>query len=372
MKKLVILAIAVAAVVAFTAPAFAKYTIGGVALTDFGWRYRSEERTTSGNDVTGFFLDVPGHSRFNASWVNAAKDTGMFIEFGLRSVTGTNEGVTLRHIYGWYKIGNCKLLIGHTDTWAGTLAFAPSQNLALHQGLHLLLMGWGVFWSERNNQIQFSYMKGGFGFQIVLADPQAPGFPTGDQFSLFPRVELALQLRVGGFGFIPGFTWLRVETELPNGVTGDDDVDAWIINLPAKFNVGGLSIRGGFHYGQNIYLLSPTFYGPGAGVNAFGPLVQANGSVEDTDVYGGYLAIHYRIGAIRLVGGAGFENADNDLYADDLTRWGIFGGVQYSINKHFMINPELGYYNHDENPLVQGSPDAGEEWILGIQFKFWF
>ncbi len=370
MKKLFIVAIALAAALAITAPAFAKYTIGGLALTDFGWRFQEQERGLN-DDLTSFFLDVPGHSRFKASWVNASKDTGMFIEFGIRSVTGQNENLTLRHIYGWYKIGNCKILIGHTDTWAGTLAFAPSQNLSLHQGLHLLLMGWGVFWSERNNQIQLTYMKGGLGFQIVLADPQAPAMFAGNQHSLFPRVELALQLRVGGFGFIPGFTWLRVESELPAGFGGaDDDVDAWVINLPAKFNIGGLSIRGGFHYGQNLRILSQTFYGPGAGLNVFGPLFNAAGKLEDTDVYGGYLAIHYRIGAIRLVGGAGFENADNDFLADDYTRWGIFFGVQYSVNKHFAINPEIGRYDHGDNPA--NNADLGEEWILGIQFKFWF
>ena len=115
MKKFMIAMFAMALIVALAAPSFAfDVSFGGRVRTDFGYNYNSEEQTQNGTDsvVRGFF-SVASSSYFRATFNSKDKKVGVRIEMGLG---GT---MTRRTVFGWYTIGNCKLVAGNNYTWAG-------------------------------------------------------------------------------------------------------------------------------------------------------------------------------------------------------------------------------------------------------------
>ena len=95
-------------------------------------------------------------------------------------------------------------------------------------------------------------------------------------------------------------------------------------------------------------------------------------SVEDTTIWGGVLAGEYSIGKLMITGGVGYENFSNDAWTvnDEITRWAGFIAAPYQFTKNFGIHPELAYYKYGDNPNT--GIDMGNEWLLGVQFRFVF
>lgn len=123
--------VAVAALIAFAVPAMAAGSVHVRALLDVGYTMNSQERTASGDSVTAVFMNIPGHSYLRGLWMSDDKKAGAHAELGLNSHAFNGTGSTLRYIYGWYKIGACKLVAGHTDSTFGSLAYSPSSMSAL-------------------------------------------------------------------------------------------------------------------------------------------------------------------------------------------------------------------------------------------------
>ena len=87
MKKNLVLALAVAMVLAFSASAFAfDVTFGRRVRANFGYNYTSEEGTQNGSDanIRGF-LNVSSSSYFRATFASKDKKVGVRIEMGLGS-----------------------------------------------------------------------------------------------------------------------------------------------------------------------------------------------------------------------------------------------------------------------------------------------
>ena len=172
MKKLLIGMVAVAAIIAFAAPAFAAATVHVRALTDIGWQSKSEELTNSGDTATRMFMNLPGHDYLKVLWVSDDKTTGAHVEFSIvEKDDGNNSAVNLRYLYGWYKVGNCRILVGHSDNWFGSLAYSASQYLGLTTSAKLLLLGNGAMYSSRMPHARFEWKTNGYGFMIAAVTP---------------------------------------------------------------------------------------------------------------------------------------------------------------------------------------------------------
>ena len=89
------------------------------------------------------------------------------------------------------------------------------------------------------------------------------------------------------------------------------------------------------------------------------------------------MAGEYKIGKIMITGGVGYENFSNDAWSgkngfskDENVRMGYFIAVPYQFTKNFGIHPEFSYYSHGDSPTTGNS--IGDEWLLGVQFRFVF
>lgn len=377
MKKWFCLLSALAFMAAFSSSAVAsqspasRVTINGRILTDFGWWQRSKELTNNQqDDVTSSFVNVPGHSYLRARWRTSDARTGGMVELGLKSQQ-PDATVKLRYAYGWYKTGNLRILAGQTDNWFGTLAYSPKQYVGSNNDNHLLLLGWGYLWPHRVTQVQLTYEVENWGIQFALEDPRMKAAPEGaDFYTTVPRATLTGKFKAGGFVTQPGFLFVQHNYEgAPSGE--DDSYDTWAFVLPMMYSHGGLTLKFQFHYGVNLYREIP--YYPALSE----PVMKQDGEFEDTTTIGGTLSAEYKIGKFTLIGGFGMERFANDEWQgslgwkeEDTTRLAYFVAVPYQVNRYFGIHPEFSYYDYGDDP--ETGDDAGNEWMLGMQFRFIF
>ncbi|RJX34369.1 MAG: hypothetical protein C4525_07310 [Desulfarculus sp.] len=383
MKKLFLIAVAVLAIVAMSVPALAaapspSFTLGARMLTDIGWWQRSQELTSNKKDDVGtWFINMPGHSYLLARFYSADKTMGGRVEFGIKSLNGATA-VDMRYLYGWWRIGNCRILAGHTDNWFGSLAYHPKQYVGLNENAHLLLFGWGFLWPHRVPQVQFTYNTASWGVQFALEEPRSRAAWTGatgvDAYFTFPRASLTFMFKAGSFMTHPGVSYVQRQYKVATG--SDESNSTWAVVLPVKFTAGAFTLKFQGHYGINFggeYPFYPTTTG-GADTR---PLLVGS-SVKDTTILGGMIAGEFTVGKLMITGGFGYERFQNDdgwvaangYSKDENVRWAAFIAFPYQVAKNLNIQPEFSYYNWGDAPAT-GS-DLGTEWILGVQFHFVF
>ncbi|MFH1036418.1 MAG: hypothetical protein V1806_18125 [Pseudomonadota bacterium] len=393
MKKLFAIMVAIAALVAFTAPAMASdqpgptFVVGGRMLTDVGYNNLSKELTTNKKeDVTTAFVNLAGHSYLHAKFTSADKTTGGFIELGLSSKINNAEAVTLRYAYGWWKVGNCRLLAGQDESWLGTLIHHPHQYLGLSQSAKLLMSNWGYTYTGRHPMVRFEWKSGMFGFALAAATPGAEYVPTApagtDYYANMPRFDIAGYLKAGGFWTQPAFGFSQLKLE-GTASGADNTFTQWMAVLPAKFTAGPFTAKGEIHYGQNTDIEWDGIKPSVRSVLLNEPFVGANGKIEDSKMLGGFIALEYKVLPVwELTAGIGMEKVSNDAWKkavanggaaykdDNYTRKAYFVAAPYAVTKNFTIHPEFAYYDYGDNLKVGG--DTGNEWLLGMQFKFVF
>lgn len=395
MKKFFIAMVAVAAIVALAVPAMAAGSIHVRALLDAGYMYSSEERNTAGDSVTELFMGVPGHSYLRGLWASDDKKTGAMAELGIGSNVIVSDGLTLRYLYGWYKVGNCKLVAGHTDSTWGSLAYSPFQHVGYGFG-KLLLLGWGNAYSGRHPQVRFEWEGGAFGFSIAAGSPLTtwglPRVATGldsvtgfnaatatlvtgnpitaevaaDQYAVFPMIDVVVSFKAGGFMTTPGFRWSQLKNNYADGVADyEDTVNSWALQLPVKFTAGAFSVAGQIFYGQNFNNIVALHRDSVAMWNGM--------DVDNTITYGGSIGATFKTGDLTVGGGFGYVRNQNDLWEnavnDYTSRYAAFLSARYQVSENFYVHPEVSYWNYGKNPA---DADLGTEWLLGVQFGFIF
>ncbi len=356
-------------------------TVNGRITTELGYQNLSKELTTNKkDDVTTAFVNVTSGSYLRATFTSADKTTGGLIELSVASSAGSSESTGLRFAYGWWKVGNCKLVAGQTDNWLGSMAYAPSQVLGDRQSTKENLRRWGYVYSGRNPQINFQWQSGNFGFMIAAVQPGSEKLPTvtgADTYASLPRFDAAVEFKAGGFSIAPGAGWSQVKFQ---GVTmGDDSATQWVAMVPMKFTTGPLTIKLSAHTGNNIDLewsgqkLSATRSLP-----ISEPIRDAKGKITDTKTTGGALSLEYKItDALSAGAGYGMEKHENDYWKQSngyknedfsINAWYI--NFPYQVTKNFTLTPEVSYYNYGDS-LTTGK-DNGNEWLAGFQFRFVF
>ena len=376
MKRLVIMAVAAMMALSVAIPALAvepsTYTFDMAArmLTDIGWQSKSEELTKNQSSEVGtWFVNMPGHSYLRARFYSVDKNVGGRIELGLSSVQ-PDASVSLRYAYGYWRVGKCRILAGQTDNWWGSLAYHVQQYVGLNENSHLLMFGWGFAWSHRVPQVQFTYNTDTWGVQFAVEEPRNKGTwgaaTNVDSTFQIPRLTLTFMFKYGAFMTHPGILFVKHDYEAGDTGAADESWDTLAVVLPIKFTAGAFTLKFQGHWGKNFATEIP-FYD----TRFTGPVL-SGGSVEDTTIWGALLAGEYQIGKIMVTGGVGYENWSNDTWTteDEITRWGAFIAVPYQFTKNFGIHPEFSYYKYGDNPNTGN--DMGNEWLLGVQFRFVF
>jgi hypothetical protein len=298
------------------------------------------------------------------------------VELGLAGNGRVAKGddVHLRHAYGWYRYGRCRLLAGKTDSWFGSLLYHPRQYLGAGNNDHLLMWGWGFLWGGRRPQLQFALIEETWGLQLAVEEPvynrSRFGGADEDAFNTFPRASLTMMLKAPGIVSHPGISYTH--HEMAGGLAGADDYfDTFAAVWPLQWTTGAFTLKLQGHYGWNF--AAEFEYYPLLAL----PAVSADGlRLQRTYVTGGMVAGEYRLGNLLITGGVGFELFENDSWADRgwakdrAERKAYFVALPYQVNKYFGIHPEFNYFDYHVNPVT--GKEAGAEWMLGMQFRFIF
>jgi hypothetical protein len=388
--------------------------LGARFRAEYYWAYRPG--TTYGNrdvrqpDLSTFIAAMPSTSYLRLDFTSLDRTTGGRVEigFGVGPDHGGNR-LDLRHIYGWYRFGRCKLIIGHTDNMlAIEKDYAPWQYLGLSGrqatfplGPSDMMEGFGKLYSGRFTQAILYYYQGPWTFMVSVGQPGL-NTSTGWAFSnnagtvavtnVWPRLDLAVEYRGKWFALVPGFSISEVRFEPMEGLhMTDDRVLSWLAVLPFRLQFGRFGIRGEAGMGQN-WVTANMYNAWQAGVWWAGNNDAGNRiKLADTRLYSAGLSFSYEIGRATLWFSMGWQMTQNESNDQNGTwrhgqnvHYAFVFAVPYRVNKHLTIAPEAGYYYMGWDPTqdVGGSTnparptstiaDSGAVWIVGVQFQIRF
>ena len=350
MKKILLALMVVGLVVALTAPAFASPTLGGRVRWQYFYEADSEELTDNGdNEIVSGFMTVSGSSYLRVTFESKDKKVGVRIEMGLGST------VTRRPVFGWYTMGNVKVVAGNNYTWAGDGVIGASSWLIDPTG-----GGMGLTYHGRRPMISLEWRSGNFGVQVGLFEPQMSSLGATEDFRwVLPALNVTVDAKFGSIQIAPAFGIVHYLWEADSG---DDSLVAWFVGVPAKFGFGPVTLKVAFMYSVN-----------GAddfGQNALAVPVLSGGEIEDTTTYGGWAEVVFTSGAVSVAGGGGWVTIDNDTYAvSDINQFKVYVHLQYKVHANFVIRPEVGYIEFDE---TTAGADAGSRFTVGVRFQFVF
>jgi hypothetical protein len=348
MKKILLALMVAGLVVALAAPAFADTTFGGRVRWNYGYKADSEELTDNGEDATvSGFMSVSSSSYFRVTFESKDKLVGVRIELGL------GDTVTRRPVFGWYTMGNCKIVAGNNYTWAGDTIIGASSWL-----IDPTAGGFGMTYHGRRPMIAIEWRSGNFGVQVALLEPQMD-MAMDDFRWVLPTLNVTLDAKFGSIQVAPAFgiTHYMWEAE-----SGDDSLVAWFIGVPAKISFGPVDVKVAFMYSVNG--------SADAGQNDLASPILVNGEVEDSKSYGGWLQVGYSAGAVSVHFGAAFVTIDNDTFvSDDVTQFKYYVHLQYKLHKNLVIRPEIGFIDYADD---QYDNEAGSSFQVGLRFQFVF
>jgi hypothetical protein len=416
MKKWWLLCPALILALALALPAAAyQVKIGARIKTEimYSWRsgdsYGAPNRRQDGGaswqpDLTTFTIGTQDESYLRFDFMSNDKTTGGRIELGLWNDGGVHGDaqVGLRHMYGWYKFGRCKLVIGHTDNLFGGSGMAPYGQIGwtLHRSpadlntrIRTEWINHGRIKSGRFTQIILYYYTGPWTFQVALG--QAPDATDGGRYgpngvqSVFnttvPRVDLVVMYKSRYFSVAPGFVFYIGEWEPIQGAKlQDDKVYTWAANLPFHVSLGSFGFKGQVFIAQNYFtansddqFVQPVYWG--------GNNDPTRIKVEDTHMMGACLGFYYNLGRATIWLSGGWQmnsNASNDQNGTwrhgQVVKYGFSFAVPYRINRHLTIAPEIAYFNEGWSPwrdVGNGNAsyaDLGSIWLAGILVTFKF
>jgi hypothetical protein len=413
MRKLFVLVLAVVLAVAIAVPAMAyQVKVGGRLDTDIGYIWQTGNSYGNSDsrmpDLTTFYIGMPVTNYFRIDWMSNDKSTGGRIEVGI-GAGGPALGhggslIALRYMYGWYKFGRCRLVIGHDDNLLASLAYAPYQWFGLGAintfngqlgGMApiVLYIGMGKQYSGRFAQIALYYDVGPWTFMVALGQAATGNAnnPVGIASvanTVLPRLDLVVKYKGKYIGLAPGFSIYSSEREAISGASLQDDrILSYLLVLPFRISFGNFRIKGELSYGMNW-----------VAANYFASMVALSRAVywgglndavrvktEDTYQMAACLGLEYFMGRVSLHLGGGwvkYTNASNDQNGTwrhgQNVSFGFNFAVRYTVNKHFVIAPEIQYWVYGWNPFFDTGAgnamfaDMGQSWLAGISFQIRF
>jgi hypothetical protein len=419
MKKFLIIMLAAFFCLAFALPAMAKVRVGGMITWDYQYRDISSEAYTvdpatslrfgvpqGGSTVTdgwnGSTMRMPwGFNRFEAYY--SSDDEAIKAKVQIRG-GGTGAGTVDARLYDawimWQISPGFRLQIGRIAQTFSSATPPPYQGHALAQ---VFLIGFGNVHISNRDQIKAHInFSDATRLEIALVDPgsinqeytaQLPAIAGAnvDEESIIPRIDLALNLKLGNWTIEPALTYLN-QTYDQVATGSDDDVTSFGASIWLKAGFGNFILQGELNYGENLGTGNYTSALPfdrGPVQNGFmgGPPVPyvdsaGNVRIEDGEMLGFWIAPGFKMGAATIFVYFGYEKSENDVSpgttTDDLKitqkAYGI--SVPISITKGFSIRPEFTYYDFDDSAKYPDgtnlSYDRGNAYSLGVQFMLVF
>ncbi len=366
MKKLAVpLAVSLSLSI-FSAPAFAKSTIGGIVFLNT-YLDQFEDTNNSANDVDNIILANAGNSRFRVKWTNEDRVT-MYQEIALK-----NGGLTVRHAYGkWDFSETGQVLGGQTST-----PFAPlNATVAM---VHNSGQGYGRTSPGRVSQMRYTYkfLNRHGAIAAALVDPNKGKNATAGGTELtrensLPRIDVGMAYRTFNFQIFPSF--FVHQMDFKNG----DSLTANGISLGLKTGTGPLTFTAEFGTGQNWGNTAGSYSGSTAGNNAFATYGAAGNKEDDSDNTSFFFDVGYRFtgtetkGAMHFVFGSMTSESTGTTTSVDATSTMI--GISMPIDlpyiaRGFRIRPELFIF--DDEDTGTNSVDTTDT-IIGVQLQYTF
>jgi hypothetical protein len=404
MKKLFVIGIAALLLVAFTMPAMAKVKIGGIIFTDFYYIDRDKENALAkgvGDGKTSYnttAIQLPNITRLYGRWTNE-DNVGMYIEFGIGQTGGaiddaTDDGVGLRHAYGWWDVNPMfQILAGKTTTPFSPLN--PSQLLGTRSGsLNIIGVGYGDFYSGR-----FVQLRGTFNFgkvarlAIALVDPNgklAAGdlhpVTSGVNNTTIPRIDIGVPLYLGPVHLYPGFCYQHrsYDNSTYGGKPIDNNINSYIGSLGAKLGVGPFALAAEGNWGKNwanmrgLAGTSPSVAWRADGVNPISAAtVDASNKINDAETFSWWVDLSFKFGPVTPHVIYGMQKSKNVLIGTNTkveAKTQMVGlSVPIDLAKGFRIRPELMWYDDGDGQVAGSkSTDFGKYAIYGVQFQITF
>jgi hypothetical protein len=332
MKRLTLVLVALAAIVAIATPAMAEYNFyGSVRVKTF---YVDNDKNAA--DDQDFTLELQPNTRFGAK----VKDDklGGRIEFGFKT---QGAGVYTRLAYGTYKFDAGTLLVGQT--------YSPYfSNASQVYGDDRGFSGFGNLWDSRNPQIRFD-LNSGLYVAAVKVSP-ATGANAADD-TLLPKMTVGFKNKAGKFAYNLGVTYQSFDTD----PVLEESVTSYLGFMDIGFKQDQLSLRTKVHYGQNLSDLGITNRNS----------VYNVATQDDTTSYGGWV----QAGFAGATAGVGYvvDDIDNALETDD--QMAAFINYKIKVAKGVTITPELFYKDYMDSST---GVDQGDELAIGAQWKMDF
>jgi len=363
MKRLLIGFIAMALVLVFVMPAAAEVKMGAMVYTDMGYIMRSKDNTGSGSSDYNAFVDLARHSRLYGRW--SEENMGAYMEIGMgsggpsASSSSNSSLLNFRKLYGFYKFGNFQLTAGHTEA-LGASRYNPSQLMGFNEYNHIILAGFGNLY-QRIAQVDIEYRAGIWYFGFGVNTPSTFGL-EGNEYSPFWKLSGVAGLRTKMIDLtLDGM--LSITNSKDEPASADDSATGWVATFHADFNFNIVKVRVHPFYGQNVGNLGLEGFSSSA-------VVDANGQIQNTDSWGGYVDV--TIGGdpflVHVMGG--YTKDDNDQYVNNNSRWAVAVRGAWKVASNFTLSPEVGYYDYGDNAFTNA--DQGNQWLAGVQFQFVF
>jgi hypothetical protein len=378
MKKLFVIGIAALLLVAFSVPAMAKVKIGGIIFTDFYYLDRDKENSqawgTGADAYQVTTIQVPNITRLYARWTNE-DNVGMYIEFGIGqdggSQTGSSNGVSLRHAYGWWDINpNFTIMAGKSTTPFSPLN--PSQLLGTRSGsLNIIGVGYGDYYSGRFAQVRGTFKFGKMGrVELALVDPNGtvriqPTYTNYFPLDFFgavdgvdyqtntklPRFDLSVPLYFGPIALYPGFLYQYRTVDILNPAYSrfDDSIHSYIGTLGVKGGFGPFGFAAEGNWGRN-WGNTRGLFGTSAPAGITAALPQPDGKINNATTYSYWFDVWYKIGPVTPHVMFGQMHSEVSLNYQDLdatsTMWGF--SIPIDLAKGFRLRPEIMFYDDGE------------------------
>jgi hypothetical protein len=241
-------------------------------------------------------------------------------------------------------------------------------------------IGAGALWDSRRPQIRVNLDNGLYLAVIQTEDHNEPvglGAP-GTNVDLdveIPKIALGWDYKAESFHLRPGFAYNTFSMEEAGPGTFDENIDAWLLHLHGKVNVGSTTLKGTVHYGENLWN-----YGisgrknPWDSLNAASAAIDSDGDIEDAECWGGFIEAAIPFDPYTLTLGWGYSSSEVDVdtaplndNADELM--GYFVNVKIPIADSFSATPEFGFWDGMENSAGEDDPN---HWYVGITWQMDF
>jgi hypothetical protein len=377
-KKTAAIVAAAGALTALALPALAETGFYGSArLATF---YNAVDNTLAANATTGVMppskdtTNIDEHLQTNSVFgMNASSgDLTGKVELGLGAA-----GVTTRLLYGSYKYGFGKVLVGqdYNNYYVG------SASVVLDDNAH---KSYGALWDTRQPQLKVTLNNG---LYIAFIQPTATVGSGLSTKILMPKTNVGYEGKVGAFAFGTGVVGQKYqETYVASTATAaqiTDGVTSVLGYIHGTLGIGAAEIKFNLGYGRNTGNMGFT----NANATATNKLVRiaatatAAAQNKNTNTLEGFVQAKYTVSPTLAINtGIGYVSDTNDTFQTAATataaavgkkadnRLMAYANVPVGLGKGFTVIPEVAFVNQldEKNSNVKGTKTlyAGAKWQM--------